>query len=217
MKHSILFYGILGLVLSSCGGDYKSPVDVSKESSNSFGGKQLSVVSGNLTIGQSIEGSGSLLFAEELASFDSGKSYALDFALEEGGCLDLVSHSNEGLQSGWEIQFCRQGSGVGSLKATVFANGERRDTKKNETVEAFEGFDASQPMKFQIDVHNNESPTHTLVWSRLLPIDFTENAAIFNTEEYDNSPGNGSGKRWGLRLSKARVTYVESSEPKFRE
>ncbi len=208
------FIPILCFSLVACGGDYKSPTPTG---SSSFQGKQLQSVTGNLIIGGSIEGTGTVLFSEDLGTFDSGKSYAVDFTLEEGGCLALISHANEALANGWEIRFCRQGTGTGSLKATVFANGEERDTKKNETVEAFGGFDASAPLKFQIDVHNNESPTHALVWSRTLPIDFTEEAAIFNTEEFDNSPGNGTDKRWGLRLSKAKVTLANLSDPKFKE
>jgi hypothetical protein len=180
------------LLLVACGGDYKAPEST-------------------------ISGPSEKLFEQVLPSADSGQSYALDFSLEEGGCLDLVSHSNENLANGWEMQFCRQGTGAGSLKVTIFANGERRDTKKNETVEAFAGFDASSPLKLQIDVHNNESPAHALVWSRQITEDFSEAAAIFNSEEFDNSPGNGSGKRWGLRLNKATVTRAENSAPKFSE
>ncbi len=212
-KIFILF--TLPLTLLSCGGDYKSPEAAGNR--GSFSGQQLNVINGNLTIGNSIEGTGSVVFQEELSEVEGKKSYAIDFNLQEGGCLDLVSYSRESLDGGWEIQFCRQGTGAGSLKVTVFANGERRDTQKPGGIEAFGGFDASGPLKVQIDVHNDESPTHALVWSRALPIDFTEDSAIFNTEENDNSPGVGSGKRFGLRLNKAQVTAFAISEAKFRE
>jgi len=158
-----------------------------------------------------------VLFSQKYDSAATGGSYALDFSLADGGSLVLVSHGREDLSGGWEMEFRRQGAGSGSLRVVVRAGGIERDTNNSAGLDVFSGFDASQPLKLQVDVHNNESPTHSLTWSRAISENYAEDQAILNTEENDNSPGKGSGTRWGLRLNNATVTRAEISAPKFEE
>jgi hypothetical protein len=211
----ILLISTLALALSACGGDYKEPV--SSGSTAQFGAQQVNVISGSLTSGSSLAGTGSALFAKDFGSFKSGGSYALDFTLQEGGSLTLVSHSDSTLNSGWEITFRRQGTGPGSLKVAITAQGTTRDTNNSSGMDVFAGLDASGALKFQVDVHNDETPTHAVVWSRLLGDNFQAELALLNTEENDNSPGIGTGTRWGLRLDRAAVTRADESEPKFED
>lgn len=91
----------------------------------------------------------------------------------------------------------------------MIAQGVRRDTKKSNGTESFGAIDASGPIRLQFDVHNNETPAHVLAWNRDLGDSFTDATAVFNSEENDNSPGIGSGTRWGVRLSGATVTRAE--------
>jgi hypothetical protein len=210
-----LLIATFALALSACGGDYKEPATPGSQAQ--FGSQQVNIVSGSLTSGSSLAGTGSALFAKDYGSFKTGGSYALDFSLQEGGSLTLVSHSDSSLTSGWEITFRRQGTGPGSLKVVITAQGITRDTNNSAGMDVFAGLDASGPLKFQVDVHNNETPTHALVWSRLLGDNFGTELALLDTEENDNSPGIGIGTRWGLRLDRATVTKADESEPKFED
>jgi len=208
-----LWIATLALALSACGGGSNEPPP--SGSMTQFGSQQVTIVSGSLTSGGSLAGTGSALFSKDYGSFRTGGSYALDFTLEDGGSLTLVSHSNTALASGWEMNFRRQGSGPGSLKVTLSAQGISRDTDTSGGENAFAGMDAAGTLKFQVDVHNNETPAHSVTWSRLLGEDFRKELAILDTAENDNSPGIGTGTRWGLRLDRANVTRAEDSEPKL--
>lgn len=207
-----LWIAISAFVLSACGGDYKEPIP--SGAMTQFGSQQVTILSGSLTSGGSLAGTGSVLFSKNYDGYKTGGSYALDFTLDEGGSLTLVSHSNSALASGWEMIFKRQGSGPGSLKVILLAQGISRDTNNSRDIDVFAGMDAAGPLKFQIDVHNNETPAHSVTWSRLLGEDFRKELAILDTAENDNSPGIGTGTRWGLRLDRANVTRAEDSEPK---
>lgn len=205
----------ISTLLVGCGGDYKETLPPG--TNTTFNGQSVKILSGNVAAGPSLDGTGDVLFSKDYGSATSGGSYAFDFSLADGGSLVLVSHSNAALESGWEMEFRRQGAGAGSLKVTLRANGVSRDTNNSAGQDVFSGFDASQGLKLQVDVHNNESPTHSLTWSRAITEDFAEESAILNTEENDNSPGQGSGTRWGLRLDNAVVTKADAMAPKFQE
>lgn len=198
------------LALSACGGNYKETE--AGGTAAQFGAQKVNVLSGSLTVSNgSISGSGAALFESRYGQFQSGGSYALDFRLNDGGSLTLVSHANEQLGSGYELIFRRQGAGNDSLKVELRAQGGSWASVSN-----FAHIDAAGNIQLQIDVHNDESPAHVLVWDRSQGDDFSANAAILNSgEEIDGSPGIGNGIRWGLVLDRAEVTRAERSEPKF--
>jgi hypothetical protein len=142
----------------------------------------------------------------------SNVSYALDFTLADGGSLTLVSHSLNDLSGGWQLRFERHGSGSGSLRVTLRAEGASADASPT-----FAGFDASGPLKFQVDVHNQENPARALLWSRALSDDFSPALVVFDTDSARNSPGQGTGPHWGLRLKNATVTRADLSGPKLND
>jgi len=200
------------LVLSACGGDYKDPETAAGGQEIVLGSQKVRLVSGNLNVsGSSIQGTGSLVFDSRYDSFQSGGSYALNFTLEDGGSVTLVSHSNEALASGFEMEFRREGSGADSLKVALRAQGNIWNSVNN-----FTAINAADPIQLQVDVHNDETPAHLMVWNRLLGDNFTRPNAILNSaDEIDGSPGIGTSTRWGLLLNKASVTRADRSEPKL--
>lgn len=221
-KMSALSFALL-LSLTACGGGGQKDSGISGPT-NRFGSQQLSAVgdaSGLSVSPNSLKGAGAVVFASQFPEIRSGGSVALNFSLEDGGSLTLVSHADSSLGNGFELEFRRLGTGAGSLRVRLRAQGNVRDTVNNFGQDVFSGIDASLPMKLQIDVHNNESPAHVMVWSRLISDDFSEAAAILNTEDEieksNGSPGIGSGLRWGLKLHRADVTGAEPSPPKFEE
>lgn len=157
--------------------------------------------------GNSLSGTGSVVFNQPLAGTASGQSYALTFRLEDGGSLTLHSNATNRLQNGIALRFERQGA---TLHVKLLAAGAENDVSG-----AFATLDASTELQLQIDLHNNEVPAHILVWSGS---DFSEDAALLNTEEAGReAPGNGAGQYWGLELTQASVTRAAVSEPKFEE
>jgi len=203
---------LLLLALTACGGDYKDPEEaVGSGKEIQFGSQKVRVVSGSLNVvSGSIQGSGGLIFDSRYEEFKSGGSYGVDFSIDDGGSLTVVSHSNESLASGFELEFRREGA---SLKATLRAQGNSWSATNQ-----FAAVNAAGVVRLQMDVHNDESPAHVVVWDQTASgDDFSENRAILKSnEEVDGSPGIGTGTRWGLKLNKATITRAERSEPKFQ-
>lgn len=150
-----------------------------------------------------LKGSGSVAFKDPIGEISSKKDYALSFSLDDGGSLALVAHGDEKLQNGVEVTLSRAGS---ALSATLSAGGKKAVPKVLKDV------DATTAMTVNIDVHNDESPSHILLWSGS---DFAEEKALLNSEEDGPTPGQGSATFWGLVLTKANVTSATITEPKF--
>jgi hypothetical protein len=219
-KNFIVAVSVLFLV--SCGGGKRTPAATGEQIA--FGGQNLTVLgeSGELTVGpESIKGTGSILFQSALNSVTENSSYEIYFQLEDGGSLTLYSHANSALAAGYEMEFRRQGSGAGSLKVTLRASGNTRNTLDERGVDVFGGLDAAKLLRFQIDVHNEENPAHVLLWTLPLGRDFTEDGSIFNTgdarDKSNGSPGNGTSTRWGLALKNATLLKAEKSAQKYVE
>jgi len=207
--------------LTACGGNGKNG-PVASGPSGKFGSQQVTPIgdSAELRVDPgTLQGTGAVIFSSQFGEARSSGSIALNFSLEDGGSLTLVSHADSSLANGYELEFRRLGTGAGSLKVFLRAQGNIRDTVNDFGQDVFSGIDGSLPMKLQIDIHNIESPAHIMVWSRLITDDFSDTAAILNTkdevEKSNGSPGIGSGIRWGLKLNRANVTGAEPSPPKF--
>lgn len=205
---NILFLS-LTLLLAACGGGNQERAPASNGTGITFGNQSITVLGGAVESKNGLLlGTGSVLFGSSYNEFRSGGSYALSFSLTDGGSLTLVSHASDSLDGGWEITFLREGQ---TLHATITAQGS------SEASDAFVGIDASEPISVQIDVHNNESPAHALAWDTSAGENFDETLALLNTETTDNSPGIGTGVRWGLVLRDATVSRADRSSPKFEE
>jgi hypothetical protein len=152
-----------------------------------------------------ISGTGRVAFKEPIGEIGSKKDYAVAFTLEDGGTLKLVPHGDDKLAGAVSVALARSGSKV---TATLSAGGNDAAGR------VLEGVDASKEMKLYIDVHNDETPSHILVWSGA---DFSEDKALLNSEKDGETPGHGGGTFWGLALTKATVTEVEISNAKFVE
>lgn len=193
---------LIGLLISGCGGD---PLATGPYQLNSADYATRSA--GTLQHhGSSVEGSGSLIFISPLAGIPSKDSYALQFSLTDQGSLTLVTHSDDQLNQGINLVFTRNGS---SLTAIIQAGGINTSTF------TLGGVDASSTTQLQVDLHNDESPAHILIWNGS---NFAKDEAIYDSEIPGmNAPGNGAGSYWGLVLSNAKVGQATVGPPKFIE
>jgi hypothetical protein len=166
------------------------------------------VESGNLERSESLlKGSGAMVFASPLDAISSQDNFTLEFSLAEGGSLALVTHSNNSLEKGITVQFDRAGT---QLSTSLKADGSGTSDI------VLEGLDASGTLTLSVDVHNNETPTHVLIWNAAQG-SYDESDAVFNSEEDEASPGVGQGSLWGLVLRQAELKSVTRGEAKFKE
>ena len=164
------------------------------------------VLSGSVvSSASSLAGSGTVVFNTPLTGIQSKNSYALAFSLGDGGSLTLQANSNNQVASGVALRFSRAGA---TLNVALISGGAQKDVSSK-----FAAINASSAMTMQIDVHNDESPAHVIVWSGT---DFSESAALLNSEEggYE-AAGAGNGSFWGLVLANATVTKAQVGAPKL--
>jgi hypothetical protein len=175
----------------------------------SFAGQSYYVVeSDDLELNESIlKGSGAIVFASPLNAIQSQDNFAVEFTIAEGGSLALVTHSNSSLAEGLTVQFDRAGT---ELIATLKADGS------GTTDNVLSGIDASGLVSLSVDVHNNEAPTHVLIWNAANG-SFSEDDALYNSEDDTDAPGVGNGTLWGVVLRNAELKAITRGEPKFTE
>lgn len=154
----------------------------------------------------SIQGTGSVVYGSPLGSITSKDDYALNFSLDDGGSLELVTHGNSSLANGVSVVFSRSAH---ALSAILKAKGVTSAATE------LSGIDAAQSIAVAVDVHNDETPAHILLWSA--GGSFGEGDALLNSEDGEAAPGNGTGTAWGLLLNKAKVTSAVAADPKFVE
>lgn len=191
--------------LCGCGHDHGD--SSSDGAQGKFGSSSYVVVNeGNLKRKNSeIKGTGTFVFKQPIGEIGSNRHYDLDFNLEDGGSLTLVAHGDNKLNRGVEVVFSRKAE---ALELTFAASGSESSTR------VVKGIPASGAIHVGVDVHNEESPAHILIWSGN---NYSEDAALFNSEEDNVVPGKGSATFWGLKLIKARVTKAAISSAKFTE
>lgn len=216
---SVLLFTCTIFLFSGCGRDNQrkpagESIALGSQAFSRLGGGNLEVGGGTLS------GTGSVVAVTSMRNVEEDTSYNLNFSLKDGGSLTLISHSNSSLGSGFEMKFRRIGSGPGSLRVTVTASGNSKDTRNAMGVDVFGGIDASRPLKVQLDIHNRENPSHVLLWTMPLTAIFSEESALFNTgdeiDKSNGSPGKGKGFHWGLVLDRAIVGAADRSEAKLQ-
>jgi hypothetical protein len=193
------------LVVAGCskdsGGDDKPTYKLEEQ-------EYLVVESGDLTHGTTeLTGSGKIVMKTPLPSIDSGRHFGVQGTLEDGGYLTITMYSSAELKDGLSLRLARTGN---VLEAQLSQGEETKDLAS-----ALTSILSDDSFMVAVDVHNDESPAHVMVWKGDTT-DFTEESALVNTEE-DPAPGKGKGIYWGLELSKAKVTDVVSGDPKFEE
>jgi hypothetical protein len=166
------------------------------------------VEAGDLEQGEDVlKGSGAIVFASPLNVTPSQDNFALEFTVAEGGSLALVARTDNSLSNGLTVQFDRAGTElISSLKADGQGTGDN----------VLSGIDASGTISLAVDVHNNETPAHVLIWNADAGT-FEEDDALYNSEGDADAPGVGKGALWGLVLRQAEIKAVTRGEPKFTE
>ncbi|MEN9809891.1 MAG: hypothetical protein RLZZ488_1458 [Pseudomonadota bacterium] len=157
--------------------------------------------------GTTLKGTGDAVAKLPLAdNKDSGKNLTVTFTMEDGGSLLLKTFASSSLENGVNVHLTRSGD---QLKV--------KTTKGNESgTEKTLSLSANGSIGLSVDVHNNESPTHVLVWaaSEAAP---AEGNALFNSESDGGAAGQGAENFWGLSLVKASVSGVVVGAVKFEE
>lgn len=202
-----VFFVFLGLtVAASCKKDDDKSTD---RVQGSFGGKTFYLVDGGdlKTSETSITGSGSLVFASPLAEISSKDAFTLKFTLQDEGSLELVTHSNGDLGKGVNVAFTRSGTELGTK---LKANDAESESK------VLEGINAGDDIDLITDIHNDEEPTHILIWKGDSD-SFGEDDALVNSEDGLETPGNGTGTSWGIVLKKGSLKLASIGDPKFVE
>lgn len=160
------------------------------------GGKSDSASSALETLGGTRfvnKGSGNYTAESALASADSAANFKLTAKLETGAKLTLVSHATEALASGVELAFTR----TAETTVAVTKNG----THIGELTCAADG-----ALVAMIEIHNDESPAHVLVWNN-------HNSAEEPAFEDDAEAGKGAGDKWGVRLDRVQLSQISVGGP----
>ena len=197
-------------MLASCGGS-DSASDSGASQEGKIGSTEVLLLSqtGLSFSGTSLKGTGNVVAKKPLGEPKDDRNIGLTFALEDGGSLSVRAFATKTLESGVKFTFSRKGK---VLQATLSADEKSVDVSRN-----FSALDASEEVSVLLDVHNNETPAHVLVWKGDTQSPGDENA-LFNSEKAGDgeSAGNGKGTFWGLVLSKATIKSAVASDSKFK-
>jgi hypothetical protein len=153
-----------------------------------------------------LSGTGSVVAVEALAeSSDSGRNISLTFSVQEGGSLVLRTFAKNDLTGGIDIKLSR----VSSRLSLNFIKGNDVSASRE-----LEGVDATSEIKLILDIHNDESPAHIVVWNGAGT--FNKDQKLLDSEE-ENSiqpAGKGGDKFWGFSLNNASLSNVIVGDPK---
>jgi hypothetical protein len=190
------------------GGSSNNPAtSVTTKKLGSLGYVELPNSSLKTNVDGSVEGSGLIAFTQPLSELRSKQHIKVSFELQDGGSLTLNSNANTKLEEAVAIKFTREGE---ALRVLFIAEGNQ-----TEISEKFSGIDARTILNFEIDVHNNETPAHILIWAP--GSDYSEESALVNSEDGYEVPGNGKGTFWGFTLEQGKVLSVGLEAAKFSE
>ena len=173
---------------------------------------------GLTSIENSISGNGSAIFTSSLGAIDSGAHFTVVAALDIGESFTIHAYSDNQLANGIDLMVTRPANTPTSLEVTL----EGSDISSN-----FTSVEADHPISIFMDVHNNESPAHVLIWTgeeehhehhegheehEHHEGHLEEDDAVFNSENVAVVNGQGAGTFWGLTLVGAEVTKAKTEE-----
>jgi hypothetical protein len=156
--------------------------------------------------GVKASGSGKII---ALTSVDKpqGSAFKIALDLEDNGEVILHTYSDNKLKNGFDISIARQGA---KIKFTLTSSGKTVDYSE---LEGIASINAVETIELSMDVHNNESPAHFILW-KSSETTFDENTAILNSaDEPKATPGNGSGLFFGLTIKDASVIGLKNYKP----
>lgn len=191
---------LIALFLNACSSDDS----VQESSSNTIiiGGTAFTQIDGNnISISNSATaGDGTLMGLNPLGSLASGKNFKLEASLKAGGSIILKAYADNSGNNGLNLNFTNSNNAL-----VVTASGS--DFSSDLT----SYFSDASPtdFTFYIDVHNDETPAHVLVWDK----DPTT-TPIYDSE--DDTPGfeaNGSDTYFGVTLDSASLKKLTLSSP----
>lgn len=156
-----------------------------------------------------ISGTGQVLFGTPTDEVSTGHDFEFEVSVDDGGSIQFHFFSDTSFSGGANITLTRSGS---SFDCTFEIN-----SKSMSCTTHVSALDATGSLPFNVDVHNDENPTHALFWSGT---SFAENDALFNTEtDFAGlvSGDKATGTAWGLTLTNATITKASIGEPLFEE
>ena len=166
---------------------------------------ESSILSGSSTLtttDESISGTGSVIFTDSLGAVASGKRFHVEASLDAGDSFTIHAYSNNQLANGVDLIVTRPINTPTSLEVTLDGN---------DVSGSFTNIAADEDIIIVMDIHNNENPSHVLIWSG--DVDhLEEDDAIVNSEDSSLVDNQGAGAFWGLTLAGAEVTEAKAEE-----
>jgi len=143
---------------------------------------------------------------------NSGHSFRLRFKLPEAEKLSFYFFISKNFSGGASYSFTRV---EGTVKLTMSLNGKSH-TRELTT------FNDSEIIDVDLDVHNDHTDVHLLVWDRSGPHEDTEECSfdggcLYNSEDFAFDiwlgVGRASGTFWGFQGKKSLVIILEGPLP----
>jgi hypothetical protein len=192
------------LALVACGSDSSNdtPATSAIEANTVFSGETT------LTTGDdSVSGVGSIIFTASLGAVDSGRHFQVGALLDAGESFTIHAYSDDQLADGIDLVVSRPENTPTSLEVTVDGT---------DISSAFTNVAADQTINILMDVHNDENPTHVLIWPEGETL-FSDTTTLENSEDTGSVTGQGAGAFWGITLDGAEISSAAASEDRFED
>lgn len=202
---------LMSLIFAACSGGNNPDRELQQKATDSkqiISGVAYEVIEkSSLTFdGVKVSGSGKIVALTSVNN-PKGSAFKIALDLEDNGEVILHTYSDNKLKNGFDISITRQG---GKIKFTLNSSGKTIDYSELEGIAAI---NAVETVELSMDVHNNESPTHFILW-KSSESTFDENTALLNSaDEPQATPGKGSGLFFGLTLKDASVIGLTNHKP----
>ena len=155
----------------------------------------------------SISGTGSVIFTSSLGAVDSGRHFQVAALLDEGESFTIHAYADNELANGIDLVVTRPANTPTSLEVIVDGT---------DISSSFTSVAADQTINILMDVHNDENPSHVLIWPEG-ETEFSDTTTLENSEDTGVVNGQGAGAFWGITLSGAEVSMAETSEDRFED
>jgi hypothetical protein len=203
-KLSLISIAVFALLTSACG-DLTGEYTGADAFDGGSGKKQISI--GGLN---AVKSSANRFVLEGTADSggNSGHSYRIELKLPEGSSHTHYFFCSRKLTGGVSLRLTRT---AGKVELRLALNG------KSHTIE-LSAFAGKETIDLDVDVHNDHTDTHILVWQHGGPYGDQEGCSddgscLYNTEDYGFSKwagvGRASGVYWGFKGDSSFVQKLE--------